>query len=118
MSLARRLPSLSRLSLAFAHSARTASLTTGLTTGFIAALLLATAANAAHGPGIPEDRIAAAMKPFVRLDAARGGEGHSGLGLAIVVRLAHHRGGQCVVANHPEGGLHVRIALPAAVAQA
>jgi two-component system, OmpR family, osmolarity sensor histidine kinase EnvZ len=70
-----------------------------------------------HGPGIPEDRIAAAMKPFVRLDAARGGEGHCGLGLAIVVRLAHHRGGQCVVANHPEGGLQVRIAMPVAVAQ-
>ena len=27
-----------------------------------------------HGAGIPEDRVAAAMKPFVRLDAARGGE--------------------------------------------
>jgi two-component system osmolarity sensor histidine kinase EnvZ len=67
-----------------------------------------------HGPGIPEERIAAAMKPFVRLDAARGGEGHCGLGLAIVVRLARHRGGKCVVENHPEGGLHVRIALPVA----
>ncbi len=45
-----------------------------------------------HGAGIPDDRIAAAMKPFVRLDAARGGEGHCGLGLAIVARLAHDRG--------------------------
>jgi two-component system osmolarity sensor histidine kinase EnvZ len=71
-----------------------------------------------HGPGIPEDRIAAAMKPFVRLDAARGGEGHCGLGLAIVVRLAHHRGGKCTVENHPEGGLHVRVALPVAVPEA
>jgi two-component system, OmpR family, osmolarity sensor histidine kinase EnvZ len=65
-----------------------------------------------HGPGIPEDRIAAAMKPFVRLDAARGGEGHCGLGLAIVARLAHDRGGRCDVTNHPGGGLQVRIALP------
>ncbi|AUT60676.1 HAMP domain-containing protein [Paraburkholderia terrae] len=71
-----------------------------------------------HGPGIPEDRIAAAMKPFVRLDAARGGEGHCGLGLAIVVRLAHHRGGKCTVENHPEGGLHVRVALPVVVPEA
>ncbi|AUT69726.1 two-component system, OmpR family, osmolarity sensor histidine kinase EnvZ [Paraburkholderia hospita] len=71
-----------------------------------------------HGPGIPEDRIAAAMKPFVRLDAARGGEGHCGLGLAIVVRLAHHRGGKCTVENHPEGGLHVRVALPVSVPEA
>ena len=65
-----------------------------------------------HGEGIPDDRIAAAMKPFVRLDAARGGEGHCGLGLAIVARLAHDRGGRCDVYNHPQGGLCVRIALP------
>jgi two-component system osmolarity sensor histidine kinase EnvZ len=65
-----------------------------------------------HGPGIPDDRIAAAMKPFVRLDAARGGEGHCGLGLAIVTRLALDRGGRCDVDNHPDGGLRVRIALP------
>jgi len=65
-----------------------------------------------HGPGIPDDRIAAAMKPFVRLDAARGGEGHCGLGLAIVARLAHNGGGRCDVFNHANGGLCVRIALP------
>nr|WKF57510.1 Osmolarity sensor protein EnvZ [Paraburkholderia busanensis] len=65
-----------------------------------------------HGPGIPDDRIAAAMKPFVRLDAARGGEGHCGLGLAIVARLAHDRGGRCHVRNHARGGLEVRIELP------
>jgi two-component system osmolarity sensor histidine kinase EnvZ len=67
-----------------------------------------------HGPGIPDDRIAAAMKPFVRLDAARGGEGHCGLGLAIVARLAHDRGGRCHVGNHAQGGLEVRIELPVA----
>ncbi|REE21105.1 two-component system osmolarity sensor histidine kinase EnvZ [Paraburkholderia sp. BL27I4N3] len=65
-----------------------------------------------HGAGIPDDRIAAAMKPFVRLDAARGGEGHCGLGLAIVARLAHDRGGRCHVRNHAQGGLEVRIELP------
>ncbi|MCC8405060.1 HAMP domain-containing protein [Paraburkholderia sp. MMS20-SJTN17] len=65
-----------------------------------------------HGPGIPDDRIAAAMKPFVRLDAARGGEGHCGLGLAIVARLTHDRGGRCLVRNHSRGGLEVRIELP------
>lgn len=71
-----------------------------------------------HGPGIPDDRIAAAMKPFVRLDAARGGEGHCGLGLAIVARLAHDRGGRCQVRNHALGGLEVRIELPVAPATA
>ncbi|HYS64076.1 MAG TPA: ATP-binding protein [Paraburkholderia sp.] len=71
-----------------------------------------------HGPGIPDDRVAAAMKPFVRLDAARGGEGHCGLGLAIVARLAHDRGGRCQVGNHAQGGLEVRIELPVAPASA
>jgi two-component system osmolarity sensor histidine kinase EnvZ len=71
-----------------------------------------------HGPGIPDDRIAAAMKPFVRLDAARGGEGHCGLGLAIVARLAHDRGGRCHVRNHAQGGLEVRIELPVEVVPA
>jgi two-component system, OmpR family, osmolarity sensor histidine kinase EnvZ len=71
-----------------------------------------------HGPGIPDDRIAAAMKPFVRLDAARGGEGHCGLGLAIVARLAHDRGGRCHVRNHAQGGLEIRIELPVGPAQA
>lgn len=71
-----------------------------------------------HGAGIPDNRIAAAMKPFVRLDAARGGEGHCGLGLAIVARLAHDRGGRCDVYNHPQGGLCVRIALPVSQSEA
>jgi len=66
-----------------------------------------------HGPGIPADRVAAAIKPFVRLDEARGGEGHCGLGLAIITRLVRNQGGQCDLSNHPEGGLRVRIALPA-----
>ncbi|MBW0449732.1 HAMP domain-containing protein [bacterium M00.F.Ca.ET.228.01.1.1] len=71
-----------------------------------------------HGGGIPDDRIAAAMKPFVRLDAARGGEGHCGLGLAIVARLAHDRGGSCHVRNHAKGGLEVCIELPVVAALA
>ncbi|TKC86222.1 HAMP domain-containing protein [Trinickia terrae] len=65
-----------------------------------------------HGDGIAEDKVALAMKPFVRLDSARGGEGHCGLGLAIVARLAHDHGGRCDVSNADDGGLHVRIVLP------
>ncbi|MCU1314768.1 MAG: hypothetical protein JWN63_90 [Candidatus Acidoferrum typicum] len=67
-----------------------------------------------HGAGIPEDRMAAAMKPFVRLGGAYAHNGHYGLGLAIVARLAHERGGRCDVHNHVNGGLCVRIALPLA----
>jgi two-component system osmolarity sensor histidine kinase EnvZ len=65
-----------------------------------------------RGPGIPDDRMAAAMKPFVRLDPARGSAGHCGLGLAIVERLARENGGRCELANDTDGGLRVRITLP------
>jgi two-component system, OmpR family, osmolarity sensor histidine kinase EnvZ len=65
-----------------------------------------------HGAGIEPERISAAMRPFVRLNAARGGEGHCGLGLAIVTRLARDNGGQCVAENHPEGGLLVQLTFP------
>ncbi|CAM2149168.1 two-component system, OmpR family, osmolarity sensor histidine kinase EnvZ [Pararobbsia alpina] len=65
-----------------------------------------------HGPGIEPDLIASVIQPFVRLDSSRGGEGHCGLGLAIVHRLAQERGGACVFANVPDGGLAVSIRLP------
>ncbi|WP_322031076.1 ATP-binding protein [Paraburkholderia sp. J76] len=62
-----------------------------------------------HGAGIEPERIATAMRPFVRLNAARGGEGHCGLGLAIVARLVRDNGGQCSVGNHADGGLLVQL---------
>ncbi|MEX3965022.1 ATP-binding protein [Paraburkholderia sp. EG286B] len=67
-----------------------------------------------HGAGIEPERIPAAMRPFVRLNAARGGEGHCGLGLAIVARLVRDSGGQCDVKNHPDGGLLVQLSFPVA----
>ena len=45
------------------------------------------------GPGIPEAQWQQALMPFQRLDAARGGSGHSGLGLAIAARVARAHGG-------------------------
>lgn len=65
-----------------------------------------------HGPGIPADRIEDALKPFVRLDPARAGDGHCGLGLSIVERLAGECGGRCEVRNAEDGGLVVCIAIP------
>lgn len=65
-----------------------------------------------HGLGIPESRIEEASKPFARLDPARAGDGHCGLGLAIVGRLARKRRGRCVVQNAFGGGLSVRIEIP------
>jgi len=46
-----------------------------------------------RGPGIPEWQWQQALMPFQRLDAARGGSGHSGLGLAIAARVARAHGG-------------------------
>jgi two-component system osmolarity sensor histidine kinase EnvZ len=45
------------------------------------------------GPGIPPERWDQALMPFQRLDAARGGGGHCGLGLAIAARVARSHGG-------------------------
>ena len=60
-----------------------------------------------HGAGILDDQLERAVKPFVRLDAARGGDAHSGLGLAIVRRLARRNGGALAVTNALGGGLQV-----------
>jgi len=65
-----------------------------------------------HGPGISPERVAEAMQPFARLDPARSGDGHCGLGLAIVERLARKRHGHCEISNWGGGGLSVRIVLP------
>ncbi len=65
-----------------------------------------------YGEGIAPERLDDARKPFVRLDPARAGDGHCGLGLAIVGRLARELGGRCEIANAPDGGLVVRIVIP------
>jgi two-component system osmolarity sensor histidine kinase EnvZ len=45
------------------------------------------------GDGIDPDQWQKAMTPFQRLDQARGGEGHCGLGLAIAAKVARDHGG-------------------------
>jgi two-component system osmolarity sensor histidine kinase EnvZ len=46
------------------------------------------------GVGIPATDWERALVPFQRLDAARGDQGHSGLGLAIAARVARDHGGE------------------------
>lgn len=46
------------------------------------------------GEGIPPGMWEQAIEPFQRLDPARGNNGHCGLGLAIVERVARAHGGQ------------------------
>ena len=65
------------------------------------------------GPGIPEEQLASAIQPFVRLDPARHRDTKGfGLGLAIVVRVAAAEGGRLTLSNRPEGGLRAEVVLP------
>lgn len=65
-----------------------------------------------RGPGISPNDLREASRPFVRLDPARGGNGHSGLGLAIVERLVRRVGGTCDISNGHEGGLQATLTFP------
>lgn len=66
-----------------------------------------------HGSGVPEHLIVQMLKPFTRLDSARGQANGAGLGLAIVDRIIARHGGQLQLSNRSGGGLCIRIALPA-----
>jgi len=65
------------------------------------------------GPGIPDNRKADALRPFVRLDDARGDKtGGTGLGLSIAQTAIENHGGQLFLEDSDMGGLKVRIVLP------
>lgn len=65
------------------------------------------------GPGIPDERKKDAMRPFVRLDDARGTDtGGTGLGLSIAQTAIENHGGQLFLEDSEMGGLRVRIVLP------
>ncbi|MDR0803857.1 MAG: hypothetical protein LBO08_02085 [Rickettsiales bacterium] len=65
------------------------------------------------GPGIPQDKRAAVMQPFVRLDESRGAAtGGSGLGLSIAQTAIENHGGTIELLTSPIGGLRVRVVLP------
>ncbi|MFM0592981.1 ATP-binding protein [Paraburkholderia dilworthii] len=64
------------------------------------------------GGGIAAQDLINASRPFVRLDPARGGNGHSGLGLAIVERLVRRTGGEWELGNHGGRGLRVLMSFP------
>ncbi|MFQ6729692.1 MAG: ATP-binding protein [Alphaproteobacteria bacterium] len=65
------------------------------------------------GIGIPDDRKKDALRPFVRLDDARGTDtGGTGLGLSIAQTAIENHGGQLFLENSTLGGLKVRVVLP------
>jgi two-component system osmolarity sensor histidine kinase EnvZ len=55
------------------------------------------------GGGISAEAWPQALQPFLRLDRARGGSGHCGLGLAIAARVAASHGGQLECRLSAEG---------------
>jgi signal transduction histidine kinase len=65
------------------------------------------------GPGIPEDRLAEMLEPFIRGEASRNRDtGGAGLGLALARAVAEQHGGTLVLANRPQGGLRAEFRLP------
>ncbi|WP_043527336.1 ATP-binding protein [Litchfieldella xinjiangensis] len=66
-----------------------------------------------HGPGIPEAQQARVFEPFVRLEPSRSrNTGGSGLGLGIARHIVRAHGGELQLANHPSGGLMIRLWFP------
>ena len=68
-----------------------------------------------HGAGVPPAELERLVRPFARLDSARGtpgAAGGSGLGLAIVERLAARYGGRLTLTLPSTGGLRARVQLP------
>ncbi|MQA39320.1 ATP-binding protein [Rugamonas aquatica] len=66
-----------------------------------------------NGNGVPDDQIEQLLKPFTRLDAARGQANGAGLGLAIVDRVMLRHGAELQVRNREGGGLLIQIVMKA-----
>jgi two-component system, OmpR family, osmolarity sensor histidine kinase EnvZ len=64
-----------------------------------------------RGPGLPDAETGRLLRPFERLDVARGTESGAGLGLAIAARIAHLHGGELRLRNREGGGLEARVEL-------
>jgi signal transduction histidine kinase len=66
------------------------------------------------GPGIPTPEQEKVFAPFYRLERSRNRDtGGVGLGLAVARTIAREHGGDITLANQANGGLHVRVELPA-----
>ena len=63
-----------------------------------------------HGPGVPEDQLAAVFEPFHRVDASRSRDrGGAGLGLTIAQRMAKRTGAVLTLENSVDGGLRASL---------
>lgn len=91
---------------AFAYGKGRVAVSTRITAGYIIISVMD------NGPGIPDNQMNRLLRPFERMDSARGNEGGSGLGLAIADRIAKLHKGKLELLNRPEGGLEARLSLP------
>jgi two-component system, OmpR family, osmolarity sensor histidine kinase EnvZ len=67
-----------------------------------------------RGVGVPDDQIQLLLRPFTRLDSARGQANGAGLGLAIVERVISRHNAELQVRNREGGGLLLQFAFPLA----
>jgi two-component system osmolarity sensor histidine kinase EnvZ len=67
-----------------------------------------------RGPGVPDAELERLLKPFVRMDAARGQANGAGLGLAIVDRIVRRHNGRLRLSRGEHGGLVVSMSFPLA----
>jgi two-component system osmolarity sensor histidine kinase EnvZ len=65
-----------------------------------------------HGPGVPDSEMEKVVRPFTRMDTARGQANGAGLGLAIVDRVVKRHGGKLRLYNRWGGGLAIEVTLP------
>ncbi len=65
-----------------------------------------------HGVGVPEASFERMLRPFTRMDNARGQADGSGLGLAIVSRIVKGFKGRLSLKNREGGGLVVTVSFP------
>jgi len=66
-----------------------------------------------RGPGIPDEFLEDAFKPFQRLEASRNREtGGTGLGLTVARTIVRAHGGDVILMNRRDGGLRVDVRLP------
>lgn len=64
-----------------------------------------------HGSGVPAEQIEQLLKPFTRMDTARGQANGAGLGLAIVERVVGRHNAALTVRNREGGGLQVELVM-------
>ncbi len=70
-----------------------------------------------RGPGIPSDKREQVFAPFYRLEGSRSREtGGTGLGLSVARGIVRRHGGDITLHDREDGGLVVRVTLPATAA--